>query len=128
MVTKVNPKTQSPKHEEPKAEKKGRESFKLSKEAYKVAVPENFNFAEYKPLKKKNFETDELYYMHRAAEMQFRAGAFVQRATDAKLNGANRATAGKAKRLIKLTEKMAELRKQLEEQGIDVKAILATTA
>jgi hypothetical protein len=131
MVTKVNPSKSSKPAKTTEAAAKQthkRTGFKVSTEAYKTSMPENFNFADYKPLKKKNFETDELYFLHRAEEMKHKASTFLRRAAEAKAAGTNRATAGKAKRMIKLTEKMAELRKQLEEQGIDVESILATAA
>jgi hypothetical protein len=130
MVTKVNPKAAvkaapvAVKQEAQKSNLK-RVNFKISATPYTVVIPENFSFAQHKTLKRKNFATDELYYLHRATEMTFKADAFKTKATEAKSLGANRATHGKAKRLVRLQDKIAELKAQLTEQGIDVDALLA---
>jgi hypothetical protein len=94
---------------------------------FKVAVPEGFNFKTNKQLKKKDFASAELYFNFRAAEMDAKAQSFRDQAIIAKAEGTG-TERGKAKRLIKLTEKMAELKKQLQEQGIDVEELLKSAA
>lgn len=92
---------------------------------YDVAVPEGFDFDKFRPLKKRDFTSEHLFYEHKAAQMDHKAAAFRAQGEEAKKLGSTKERA-KAKRLIKMTEKMAELRKQLEAQGIDVDAVLAT--
>lgn len=92
---------------------------------FKKAVPEGFDFRAHKSLKKRDFALDHLFYEYRAAEMDFKAAAFRKQAEEIKKLGSAK-DRGRAKRLVKLQEKMAELRKQLEEQGINVNELLAT--
>lgn len=112
---------------------KGRQEFKLvgSKDEnvypFKDAVPEGFDFATNKPLKKRDFSADHLFYEYRAAEMDFKAAAFRKQAEEAKKLGSAK-DRSRAKRLVKLQEKMAELKKQLTEQGVDVEDLLAAAA
>jgi len=94
---------------------------------FKETVPTGFDFKNHKTLKKVNFVTDELYYLHRAAEQDAKATTWRAQAAEAKAMGTSK-DRGKAKRLIKLTEKMAELKKQLQEQGIDVEELLKGVA
>lgn len=93
------------------AEKKT--GFVISKELYVVAVPDGFNFKDYKALKKKNFKTDELYYNHRAKEMEFKHDAFVVMADEAKTLGSS-SDRRKKKRIVKLQIIVTELKRLLE--------------
>jgi len=90
-------------------------------------MPPEFDFKTHKTLKKKDFTADHLYFSHRAAEARFKAEQFDAQAEEAKKLGSAK-DRGKAKRLIKLTEKMAELKEQLAGQGIDVEKLLADSA
>jgi hypothetical protein len=120
---------QAAKPEKPKKTKGGRKVFGLvgNKNAdvypFKVPVPENFDFDTFKALKKRDFASDEMFYRYRAAEMEHKAAGFITKAEEAKKMG-SAADRGKAKRLIKLQEKMAELKKQLTEQGVNVDELL----
>lgn len=99
-----------------------------SKDAkYDVAVPEGFSFDEHKALKKKNFETDALYYEHRAVQLELRAKKFREKADESKKYG-SRKEQSTAKKVLKLQEKMNELKAQLAAQGIDVESLLKAKA
>lgn len=88
------------------------------------AIPEGFDFKLHKSLKKKDFKEDYLYFEHRAAECEIKAVAYRDEAAEVKKLGSAKAR-GSAKRLVKMQDKMSELKKQLSEQGIDVEALLA---
>lgn len=104
---------------------KEKTGFKISKNSYDVVIPDGFNFKDYKPLKKKNFKTDELYYRHRVKEMEFKMEAFVVKADEAKKLGSS-SDRRKKKQIIKLQAKIIELKRLLTDQGIDVEALLRT--
>ncbi len=90
-------------------------------------VPKDFDFKVHKPLKKRDFASDHLFYEFRALEMDNKAVTFRKQAEEAKTLGSSQ-DRGRAKRLVKMTEKMDELKQQLEAQGVDVKALLATAS
>lgn len=115
------------KTEKPKEQKiVARKPFKVTGE-YEEAVPEGFDFGTYKPLKKKNFKQDYLWYLHKAAEMKFKAERYEKEAEEIKKLGSP-AERAKKKQIIRLQSKMAELKEQLSAQGIDVEALLAEAA
>lgn len=89
------------------------------------ALPEDFDFATMKGLKKKDFATDAAYYEYRAKELEARAAKFRTQAEEAKKMGTGTERKN-AKRLVKLQEKMAELKAQLSAQGVDVESLLKT--
>jgi len=91
---------------------------------FKVAMPEGFNFKVNKVLKKRDFTADHLFFEHRVAEMEYKAEIFKVQAEEAKKIGSS-ADRNRLKRVMKLQEKMDELKAQLTEQGIDVGALLA---
>ena len=111
--------------EEKKSNK--RLSFKIAKEPYTIVVPEGFTFSVHKPLKKKNFVDEALFYDHKAAEMEFKREKFAAQAEECRKSGSPKQRAAK-KRIIKLSEKMNELKKQLAAQGINVAELLSMTA
>jgi len=129
MATKVKPQTKGKDKGtvESKGTKKakGRKGFKISETPYDVAMPDGFNFDDYKPLKKKNFAQEYTYFEHRALAAEHRAAKFRQMAKDSKKYGST-ADRAKARRLVKLQTKMEELKTQLIEQGVDVEQLLAT--
>lgn len=94
---------------------------------FAVAVPEGFDFKTNKSLKKKDFKEDYLYFEHRAAECDFKAVAYREEAVEVKKLGSAKSR-GSAKRLVKLQDKMAELKKQLTDQGVDVEKLLEDAA
>lgn len=103
-----------------------RTEFKVSTEPYDIVVPEGFNFEDFKPLKKKNFITEPLYYEHRIAEMRYKIGVFEAKAEEAKKFG-SAAERRQKKQILRLAVKMSELKEKLTEQGIDVEALLKST-
>jgi len=116
-----------------KTKKAGRVNFDLvgnkDPEIYpfKDAVPEGFSFKVNKPLKKRDFSADHLFFSYRAEEMDIKAAAFRAQAEEAKKIGSS-ADRNRVKRVLKLQEKMDELKAQLTAQGIDVQALLAGMA
>jgi len=103
---------------------KGRTGFKVSNELYDTCLPVGFNFKEFKPLKKRNFATEALYFEHRAEEMAYKMRAFTAQAEESRTMG-SAADRRKKKQIVKLSEKMKELKAQLSAQGIDVEALIA---
>jgi len=103
---------------------KKREGFKIAKEPYDVTMPEGFNFKDYKPLKKRNFTTEALYYDHRAEEMAYKMAGFRAQAEECRTMG-SAADRRKKKQIVRLNSKMNELKAQLIAQGIDVEALIA---
>ncbi len=114
----------------PEKSKKGKSVFKLvgNKDEkiypFTEALPEGFDFKICKSLKKKDFKEDHLYFEHRAAEFDAKAVAYREEAAEVKKLGSAK-DRGKAKRLVKMQEKMSELKEQLTKQGIDVEKLLA---
>lgn len=112
---------------------KGRTEFELvgNKDAelypFKVAMPENFDFKIHKSLKKRDFTADHLFYEYRALEMEFKAKSFRAQAEEAKKLGSAKDRSS-AKRLVRLADKMTELKTQLSKQGINVEELLAAAA
>ncbi len=88
-------------------------------------TPKGFDFKVHKSLKKKDFTADHLFFEFRAIEMDRKAVAFRRQAEEAEKLGSVK-DRGRMKRLVKLQDKMAELKQQLEAQiGVDaVKDIL----
>ena len=102
-------------------------AFKISKEPYAVAVPKNFSFVTYKPLKKKNFTTEALYFEHRAAQAEHQVKVFKDKAEESRTLGSTKERRQK-KQVVKLANKMEELKATLTSQGVDVEAILKAAA
>ena len=104
-----------------------RVGFKISEKAYDIAMPDGFNFDDYKMMARKNFTTEEIYWDHRAVEAQWRVEQFKARAADCRANG-SAADRRKKKQIVRLNSKMNELKAQLIAQGIDVEALIAAAA
>jgi len=86
-------------------------------------VPADFNAKTHKPLKKKDFAEDYLFFSYKAAEARAKADAWDARAKEEKQLGSSKKRA-QAKKLLKMTAKMAELRKMLEADGVDVDELI----
>jgi len=91
---------------------------------FKEAMPEGFNFKVNRGLRKRDFTADHLFFEYRALEMDAKAIIFRAQAEEAKKIGSS-ADRNRLKRVIKLQEKMNELKEQLSAQGIDVDKLLA---
>lgn len=85
--------------------------------------PKGFDFKTHKSLKKRDFAADHLFYLYRATELDNKAAAFRKQAEDAEKLGSVK-DRGRMKRLVKLQDKVAELKQQLEAQGVDVEELL----
>jgi len=104
--------------------KKSKRTVFVHTEPLEVAVPEKFDFAKNKPLKKTDFKNEDLFFEYKAAECDAKAIVFRAKAEESKKLGSTKDRA-KAKRLLKMQEKMAELREQLEADGVNVEELLA---
>lgn len=87
-------------------------------------LPPDYDYFKHASIKRKNWESDHLFFGYKANEHEARAAKFRQVADECKKMGGVKERA-KAKRLFKMQEKMQELEKQLREQGIDVDAMKA---
>jgi hypothetical protein len=90
-------------------------------------IPTDFDSKKHLPLSRKDFAEEHLYFTLRAAQYMKQVKFFEAKAEDAKKTG-NVADKARARRLLKMQEKMAELRAQLEGQGVDVDTLLSGTA
>jgi hypothetical protein len=86
-------------------------------------VPEDFDDAKHKVLRRRDFTDEAIWFDLRADEYEVRAKDYRQQAVDYRKLGSvvDRA---KAKRLLAMQKRMNELMEQLESQGIDVEALL----
>ena len=87
-------------------------------------LPGDYDFLRHKPLKKADFVNEAAYYDYRVAQAEYRVEKLRERATLARTLGTSR-DAAKARRLLRIRAKFAELRKELEGAGVDVDALLA---
>lgn len=112
-----------------KAERKGRPTHPLvgntDVNVYPFKeLPTDFDFKTMHGLGKKDFATDAAFFEYKTKGLEAQAANFRTLAENAKKLG-SAAERGKAKKLVKLQEQMAELSKQLAAQGVDVDALLA---
>jgi len=101
-----------------------RTSFSVELGPFDTAVPAGFNFGSFKPLKKKSFKQEALYYDHRAAEMQYKKDLFENEAQVCRTQG-SAADRAKARRIVKLQSTIDKLKEQLIAQGFDVAGLLS---
>lgn len=119
-MAKVTPgATKTAKPTKPAKEKKPARPGFEAKELLEVAVPEGFNFDEFKPLKKKAFKTEAVFFDHAAAYFDWKAAGARKKADDARKYG-DKSTRNNVKKLEKGVEKMKDLIKTLRAQGMDV--------
>lgn len=114
------------------AEKKGKDVFEggaRNEEGKYTEAPENFDFDTFKPLPKKDFESDEVYLDHQANVCRARAELYTAKAdkctrTAAKLRALGTPeTRKKAMKLSKMRDQLASLEKSLEEDGVNLEAL-----
>ncbi len=86
---------------------------------FKTAEPEGFSHAAHVSLKRKDFTNEKLFYLYRAADLDYKANVYRRKSEECVLGGG-----AKGKRLIKMQEKMVELRAMLEADGINVDELL----
>lgn len=87
------------------------------------AVPADFNPKIHLPLGRKDFVDEGCWFLVKADYFDKMAAKMRHMADESKKLG-NIKERAKAKRLIKMTERLAELRKELEAQGINVDDVL----
>lgn len=88
------------------------------------SIPTDFDFKTMKILKKKDFADGAIFFEFKAREMEHKAGLFREKAKEEAVTGGGKAKQAK-KRFVKMVDKMAELKKQLEDQGVDINELMA---
>lgn len=86
-------------------------------------VPADHDSKLHKPLKKANFENEATYLRMKADEFEAKAVALRKEADVSEKMG-SKSERAKAKKLVQMQERMAELKKQLEASGVDVEALM----
>jgi hypothetical protein len=88
-------------------------------------IPSDFSSKIHKPLKRKDFKDEALWFELRAAELEAKAKRARAEADNVRKLGGVKDRA-KAKRLISMQKRMAEISEQLTAQGVDVAALLGS--
>ena len=107
-----------------KEKKPGRTDYPIKDGDTIEALPDDFDFAKHKAVAKKFWDADWKYVQHRAEECTWKAGVLEAKALKMKELGSKK-DRQRMNRLQKMTAKMEELKKELEESGVDVEAPLA---
>ena len=89
------------------------------------AIPEDYDSKKHLPLRRKDFSDESMWFDMKADEYDGKAAAFRKQAADWRAMG-SKADRAKAKRLIAMKAKMAELEAALKAEGIDTDALLGT--
>lgn len=89
-------------------------------------IPADWDPKLHKPLTKKDFAEDHLFFELKARQAEAAAAKFRKMGEDSKKVG-NVADRAKAKKLQSMQKRMEELKAQLTAQGIDVNALLASS-
>jgi hypothetical protein len=96
------------------------------KEEYQklTALPTGFDAKLHKPLKKKDFKDEPLFLDYQASLLDEKAKSIRAQAEKLRSVGST-ASSAKAKTLVKMQQRMAELMAQLKAEGMDVDSLLA---
>lgn len=111
---------------DPKAKKEKKQ--KVERVEYPVPegklerVPEDFDPKKHKPLKRKDFKDEAVFLEIRADQMEAAAKRLREEAKAVRAGGGK--DKGKAKKLIAMQKRMAELQAQLTADGVDVEALM----
>lgn len=89
-----------------------------------IRKPDDFDPKKHLPIKRKQYADDSVALLIRADDLEARAKKLREMAEEAKKLGGLKEK-GKAKRLLSMHKKFAELQEQLKAAGIDVEALLA---
>lgn len=92
-----------------------------------TAVPEDYDARRHLPIKRSDFADEALFFEWRANLARVAAVRFDKLAAEARATGGTKDRAA-AKRLVKMSTRMAELIAKLRANGTDVDAILAAVA
>lgn len=87
------------------------------------ATPPDFDFAKHTRLRKHDFTADHLYFTYKAEESEVIAADFRDKAEEARSFGTTKERSA-ARRLVKMVDKLAELRMTLEAGGVNVDEML----
>lgn len=86
--------------------------------------PADWDAKVHKPLRRKDFTGDHVFLERRATELEAKAKQLRIEAEEARKLG-NSADRAKAKKLRSMLDKVADLKKELEAQGIDVTSLVS---
>lgn len=89
-----------------------------------TAIPKDFDHKTMKPLGRKDFADESLWFEMQAERCEAKAKHYRQAAADFKKLG-NVKDRAKAKKLVQMQRRFDELKAQLASQGIDVASLLA---
>jgi hypothetical protein len=103
---------------------KGRIEYPNIPEDGLEGIPEDFDFRLHKVIKRKQFKDEANWFELKALEMEGKAKAYRKQAEDFKKLGSVK-DRNKAKRLVQMRNRMAELMAELKAGGTDVEALLA---
>lgn len=116
--------------DKPKKEKKSKVDYpglyNASGEWNKLSsVPSDFDVKAHKGLRKKDFENESLFLEFQASQLEAKAKSLREHAEKIRSLGST-ASSAKAKTLVKMQQRMAELIASLKADGMDVDALLST--
>ncbi len=125
--TSTQPGTPNPAGEKASKKRQPHPALKSKDEAvYPLpGLPDDFDFAKHAQLKKRDFQSDYMYFEYKTAELEIKVEAMQAKAEEAKKLGSSKERA-KARRLLRLQATMKELTASLVEAGVDVDELLAT--
>jgi hypothetical protein len=114
---------------------KDEKAKKVKRERVQYPIPEggleiyptDYDSKKFKPLKKKDFKDEALYIEARATHLETQAKNLREEAANMRKMGGVK-DKGKAKRLLAMQKRMAELKASLAGEGVDVDALLASMA
>jgi hypothetical protein len=90
-----------------------------------TALPVGFDAKAHKPLRKKDFKEEPLFLEYQATLLDAKAASLRSQAEKLRTVGST-ASSAKAKTLVKMQARMAELMAALKAEGMDVDALLAS--
>lgn len=121
--TGAQPGAAGPKADE-KKEKPKRTPYRAEGAAVLEAIPADFNPRKHLPLKKADFKDEWTYFEYRAQLAEKNAASFRKQAEESKSLGST-ADRVKAKRMVQMMKRMAELEAELKASGVDIDALKA---
>lgn len=120
----AKPGNKAPEAAKPPKEKKVRTKFVVPEGGLKE-WPTDHDPKVHKPLKSTDFADESVYWFHKADQLEKAAVAAREKAEQIKKLGGVK-DVKKAKRLMQMQQKIAELKAQLASDGTDVDALLAS--
>lgn len=100
---------------------------KLKKDEKVKELPKDFDFVKHRPIKRTAWERDDMFFDHLALKYEGLMKQNKDKAKECRLLG-SAAERTRAKRLLKMTVKIEELKIALRGKGIDVDRLLASIA